>query len=175
MRDVIWEARSLLEDITPLHTDCGQVCDGRCCKASQGREGMLLFPGEERLYRNTDFQLKTTQGGTLLTCDGRCDRSARPLACRIFPLFPHVDANGRVSAVYDPRGYSLCPLVFEAAHVPLERAFVRAVRRAGRILMQDAACAVFLREQSEEIDELLRLTPLCEVRSPIKRRKISEK
>ncbi len=173
MRDVINEARELLVDLTPLHVDCGQTCSVSCCKASEDREGMLLFPGEERLYENTDFHLQSVAGGVLLTCDGHCDRDMRPLACRLFPLFPHVDENGRVKAVYDPRGWRLCPLLQQCAHVPLERAFVRAVRRAGRILLSDPACAAFLREQSEEIDILNRLLPLHDTRSPIQRRKIS--
>lgn len=135
---------------------------------------MLLFPGEEALYDNTDFVLTPVNGGTLLTCNGRCDRAMRPLSCRIFPLFPHVDENGRVKAVYDPRGWRLCPLLMEAAHVSLNRDFVRAVRKAGRLLMRDPAQAVFLKAQSEEIDCLSRLTPLADVRSPIKRRKIQE-
>lgn len=135
---------------------------------------MLLFPGEERFYTDTDFRLLSVAGGTLLSCDGRCDRSLRPLACRIFPLFPHVDEDGRVKAVYDPRGWRLCPLLQQCAHVPLDRDFVRAVRRVGRVLLADPACAAFLREQSAEIDCLMRLLPLFEARSPIQRRKIYE-
>lgn len=173
MSEAIEQARELLCELTPLTADCGQICGGNCCHASEGREGMLLFPGEERLYEHSDFRLIPTAGGVLLTCNGTCDRNHRPLACRIFPLFPQVDENGRVHAVYDPRGWRLCPLLLEAAHVSLDRRFVRAVRRAGRILMSDPACAAFLREQSEEIDVLNRLLPLKDVRSPIQRRKIS--
>lgn len=174
MRDVLKEARELLCDLTPLTVDCGHTCDGRCCQLSEDREGMLLFPGEERFYTDTAFQLIPAAGGTLLVCDGTCDRHMRPLACRIFPLFPHVDQNGRVCAVYDPRGWRLCPLLQQCAHVLLDRVFVRAVRRAGRVLLSDPACATFLREQSAEIDDLTRLTPLSDGRSPIQRRKIYE-
>ena len=40
-------ARKLLEEITPLQTDCGLVCGGACCQTHPGEEtGMLLFPGE---------------------------------------------------------------------------------------------------------------------------------
>ena len=74
-------------------------------------------------------------------------------------------------AVYDPRGYRMCPLVRECAHVPLDRTFVRAVRRVGRILMEDPTCADFLRLHSEEIAQLNRLLALDEQRSPIARRK----
>ena len=86
-------ARELLENLTPLKTDCGRLCRGACCQGDEAT-GMLLFPSEEALYEGcafarvvpTDFSL----GGTpaqLLVCDGRCDRKNRPLACRLFPLF----------------------------------------------------------------------------------------
>ena len=164
-------AYALLEELTPLTTDCGAVCGGRCCRESADSEGMLLFPGEETLLAGDGYTIRPADGGYLLTCGGTCDRARRPLACRIFPLFPYVTAEGRVKAVYDPRGYRMCPLVRECAHVPLERDFVRAVRMAGRILMSDPACAAFLRQNSREIDELNRLVALDEQRAPIARRK----
>ena len=171
MPDVIKRARALLEEVTPLAEDCGQVCGGRCCHATAESIGMLLFPGEEDYLAGAGFRLHPAQdGGCLLTCDGHCDRALRPLACRMFPLFPYVGEDGRVRAVYDPRGWRLCPLVRECAHVPLRRDFVRAVRRAGRILMEDPACAAFLRQNSEEIRELDRLVGLAGERLPIARR-----
>ena len=165
-------AYALLEDLTPLTTDCGAVCEGRCCRESADSEGMLLFPGEEALLADTDFTIREADGGLLLTCDGTCDRSKRPLACRMFPLFPILTEEGRVRAVYDPRGFRMCPLVRECAHVPLDRDFVRGVRRVGRILTEDPACAAFLRLQSEEIADLNRLLNLGEERPPIARRRI---
>jgi len=171
MSDVLARARDVLEEVTPLTTDCGEVCGGRCCHATANSIGMLLFPGEEALSEAQGFRIHSAEGGSLLTCDGRCDRATRPLACRMFPLFPLVTAEGRVRAVYDPRGLRLCPLVSQCAHVPLRRDFVRAVRRAGRILMSDPACAAFLRLQSEEINELNRLAGLEEQRAPIARRR----
>ena len=171
MRNHLERAYALLEDLTPLTTDCGAVCDGRCCHESADSQGMLLFPGEETLLADAGYTITPADGGYLLTCDGTCDRTRRPLSCRIFPLFPYVTEDGRVRAVYDPRGYRLCPLVRECAHVPLDRDFVRAVRMAGRILMADPVCAAFLRQNSREIDELDRLVGLGKQRPPIARRK----
>lgn len=172
MNNLLERAYALLEELTPLTTDCGAVCDGRCCQESADSEGMLLFPGEETLLAGEEgYTIRPADGGWLLTCGGRCDRTRRPLSCRIFPLFPYVTEDGRVRAVYDPRGYRMCPLVRECAHVPLDRDFVRAVRMAGRILMQDPACADFLRQNSREIDELNRLVGLDQERPPIARRK----
>ena len=89
----------------------------------------------------------------------------------MFPLFPRLDENGRVRAAYDPRGWRMCPLVREAAHVRLTPAFVRRVREAGRLLLTDPDCARFLREVGEQLDALDRLLPLREERSPICRRR----
>ncbi|MBR5524743.1 MAG: hypothetical protein IKU51_05720 [Clostridia bacterium] len=171
MNNHLERAYALLEELTPLTTDCGQVCGGRCCLESADSEGMLLFPGEEAMLADAGFAIRPAAGGYLLTCGGTCDRSRRPLACRIFPLFPVLTETGRIRAVYDPRGYRMCPLVRECAHVPLDRTFVRAVRRVGRILMEDPACAAFLRQQSEEIADLNRLLTLEQQRPPIARRK----
>ena len=172
MNNALERAYALLEDVTPLTTDCGAVCDGRCCRESADSEGMLLFPGEEVLLADAGYTIRPADGGYLLTCDGTCDRSKRPLSCRIFPLFPVLTEEGRVRAVYDPRGWRMCPLVRECAHVPLRRDFVRAVRRAGRLLAADPACAAFLRLQGEEIADLNRLLGLEEERPPIARRKL---
>ena len=172
MADVLRQAFALLEDVTPLDTDCGKVCDGRCCRPSADSIGMLLFPGEEKLLADEGFKITPADGGSLLTCNGTCRREKRPFACRVFPLFPYVGEDGRVRAVYDPRSWRLCPLTRNCARVPLRRDFVRAVRRAGRILMKDPACAAFLRAQSRETDELARLLPLDNERPPIARRKI---
>lgn len=172
MADVLRQALALLEDVTPLDTDCGQVCDGRCCRPSADSIGMLLLPGEENLLIDEGFTITAADGGKLLTCDGICRREKRPFACRVFPLFPYVGEDGRVRAVYDPRSFQLCPLTQNCARVPLRRDFVRAVRRAGRILMRDPTCAAFFQAQSREIDELSRLLPLDNERPPIARRKI---
>ena len=171
MSNVLERAYALLEDVTPRTTDCGAVCDGRCCRESADSEGMLLFPGEESLLADADFTIRPADGGLLLTCGGTCDRTKRPLACRMFPLFPVLTEEGRVKAVYDPRGFRMCPLVRECAHVPLNREFVRTVRRVGRVLMEDPACAAFLRMNSEEIADLNRFLNLAEERPPIARRR----
>lgn len=172
MSNLLERAYALLEEVTPLTTDCGAVCDGRCCRESADSEGMLLFPGEEVLLADAGYTIRPADGGYLLTCGGTCDRQKRPLSCRIFPLFPILTEEGRVKAVYDPRGYRMCPLVRECAHVPLDREFVRRVRRVGRLLTADPACAAFLRMNSEEIADLNRLLNLEEERPPIARRRM---
>lgn len=132
---------------------------------------MRLFPGEAVLLTGLPgFTLLPDENGVLLVCEGRCDRRNRPLACRFFPLFPHLDAQGRIRAVYDPRAWRVCPLVREHSHVPLQPAFVRGVRHVGRLLTEDPACREELRRQAAEIDEINRFLRLEEGRAPICRK-----
>ena len=132
---------------------------------------MRLFPGEAVLLTGLPgFTLLPDENGVLLVCEGRCDRRNRPLACRFFPLFPHLDAQGRIRAVYDPRAWRVCPLVREHRHVPLQPAFVRGVRHVGRLLTEDPACREELRRQAAEIDEINRFLRLEEGRAPICRK-----
>lgn len=134
--EAIKEARSLLESVTPLKTDCGRVCGGACCQCDEdGQGGMLLFPGEEMFYVDplpAGFALSESRElgikCLLLTCEGHCDRKNRPLSCRLFPLLP--TENG---AVLDRRGWAVCPLM-EYGKQGLNPAFVRAVQAAGRVL-----------------------------------------
>ena len=108
-------------------------------------------------------------GADLLICTGRCDRRLRPLSCRIYPLYPQIGADGRVRARYDPRAWAQCPLSREQAHVRLQPAFVRAVRRVGRLLQNDPDTAPALRAQSDELTALSALLPQSG-RPPIARR-----
>ena len=168
------EIYELLNDITPLKEDCGRVCGGACCRCEQDDTlGMRLFPHEPCLLEGQygAHTVTDTDGTPLVVCGGRCEREKRPLSCRVFPLFPYVTREGRVKAVYDPRAFRVCPLVKRNENVPLRRDFVRAVRKAGRLLMRDEACRAFLQAQSREIDEFNAFLRLDEKRSPICRRK----
>lgn len=180
------EIYALFTDVTPLAEDCGSVCGGACCRCGgalpENREasadsaalGMRLFPGEACGLGEADGAavVASADSGRLLLCGGRCHRERRPLACRLFPLFPYVTEEGAVKAAYDPRAYRVCPLIRLRERVPLRRDFVRAVRRAGRMLMRDTDCRAFLQAQSREIDEFNAFLRLNAGRSPICRRKI---
>ena len=180
--DTLQAAYALTETLTPLSVDCGQVCGGRCCRPHEGgRDGMRLLPGEAAVLAQRAAGCGTTlalaglsvrpaaDGADLLICTGRCDRRLRPLSCRIYPLYPQIGADGRVRARYDPRAWAQCPLSREQAHVRLQPAFVRAVRRIGRLLQNDPDTAPALRAQSDELTALSALLPQGG-RPPIARR-----
>ncbi len=145
-------ARDLLQSLTPLKSDCGRLCGGACC-AGDDQTGMLLFPGEEAFYLSCSFgQILPAQfelAGrqvSLFVCQGACPREARPLACRLFPLFLRFDAQPRVTL--DPRAHAVCPLCdfnLEA----LDPAFLQAARQAYDTLLTDPECAAYLHALDE--------------------------
>lgn len=145
----IWrKCHALLDDVTPLLTDCGFLCDARCCKGGSD-DGMLLFPGEESLFaetadplsnpdepggwRLTDSKINvpdTHEPVKLLVCNGQCDRRFRPMACRMFPLLPWMDRQSRVRIRPDLRAFATCPLLSGTDVPPIRPAFAEAVREA---------------------------------------------
>lgn len=137
----------ILGDLTPLRADCGLLCGGACCKGD-GETGMRLFPHEESSLLVTE----TPDGGRLCVCDGTCERTMRPLACRIFPFFPTVDEKGRIYVEPDMRAARLCPLIENAEEIVFDPRFFRALRRVGKILARDPECRAYLRAVTEEID-----------------------
>ncbi len=150
--DRVIRARELLKDVTPLKTDCGRVCGHACCRQDEnGKGGMLLFPGEEALYRGRgDFTVTEDRSivpdGFLITCAGHCDREERPLSCRFFPLRP--TAGGR--AVMDRRASWVCPL-YEAGKEGLSPDFVSAAGEAALVLSGSGEHVRFLDALRERI------------------------
>lgn len=158
MKDVLWTAREKLKDVTPLKRDCGRVCGARCCEPLEGEDtGMLLFPGEEACYAGKPgWALRDTAMGRMAVCSGRCDRAERPLACRMFPLLPVPDRDGKVRALVDLRARAVCPLARQGIEA-MDPAFIGAVKEAGECLMADAEQAAFLEALAGDQEELRQL------------------
>lgn len=157
-KDLILQAYRLLEDITPLSIDCGTLCGHACCKGDD-HTGMWLFPGEEEMFRDDpDFQILSCEdnaGYPMVVCKGSCNREKRPLACRIFPLFPLVRLTEQggitIEAAADPRARMICPLAGEKMTNLL---FRRRVRQAAAVLMGDHQLREYLLETSNFLEEL---------------------
>ncbi|MBQ8504395.1 MAG: hypothetical protein IJ491_09010 [Clostridia bacterium] len=145
------KAKGIIGDKTPLKKDCGRICSNACCKGDENT-GMLLFPHEK-----TSLDVKESGNVRLAVCDGRCERSDRPLSCMIFPFFPYLTEKGRIKVIPDIRGYEVCPLVRQCNAVKLDRAFLRRVKEVGRLLSEDEQCRAFLYETSREIDSFLNI------------------
>lgn len=152
------EAYALLENATPLgYADCGLACGAVCCTDKTG-DSMELFPYEKEIFSSLDGFEVVDGEVPLVKCNGNCSREQRPLACRIYPLFPLVvneDGEDKIRVIYDPRASRACPLASE--RVRLDRRFLRAVRRAGKYLLKDTETAEYLRKTSEFLKELIEL------------------
>ncbi|MBE5799047.1 MAG: hypothetical protein E7321_03750 [Clostridiales bacterium] len=152
--DAVLDARELLETLTPLKTDCGRLCGGACCQGDEGT-GMLLFPGEEAFYENcafariipADFSLGGEKA-KLFVCGGTCERSNRPLACRLFPLFLKFKEEGVTKLRMDVRAKAVCPLT-DYGIKALDPDFKQAARKAYDRLLEDETCAAYLKDLDE--------------------------
>ena len=154
------EAYERLYHKTPLgFYNCGRLCDGLCCRGDC--KGMWLYPYEDELFADKEgFEICETEGNygyPMVICSGECDRSERPLACRIFPLFPLVfeeDGKVQIKVVYDPRA-GMCPLAKENRQ--LDPTFVKEVRKAARYLIRDEKIFEYMKAVSLELLEIIEL------------------
>lgn len=149
---VYTRAYKALEDVTPLLFDCGELCGAKCCLS--GSEGMYLFPYEaEFLKGKSDKTIVTTRNGIdLLLCDGHCDRLYRPLACRIFPLFPYVTKYNKINVSFDLRAKNICPLQFtDIPEINIQNKFTRRIAKVFKKLSKYKEFNAFLLNLTDEI------------------------
>ena len=154
--ETLRRAKALLENETPLKTDCGRLCGGACCQGDE-QTGMLLFPGEEHCFKDCDFghviPANFSLAGRdvqLFVCSGHCSRESRPLACRLFPLFLRFRKDGATRIRMDPRAFSVCPLCGYGMDA-LHDEFISAAQCAYDALLEDADCAAFLKALDDEL------------------------
>lgn len=153
----------MLRGITPLPYDCGDICGKKCCSSRTGA-GVYLFPGEEDLFRQEESWCRigqnheetrhfTGRGTILLSCNGRCPRDKRPLACRLFPLAPYLDKSGSLEIRFDKDLLFICPLVRLDDISLLNPAFVAGARRVWEELIKDGRTLENLRLYSARVDK----------------------
>lgn len=175
---LILSAYRILDRVTPLQTDCGELCGKACCQSRDDltqSSGMYLFPGETAILSKAAYlslqpvAIPTAYGtyrSVLAICDGFCPRRLRPLACRIFPLTPYVDMSGDWTLHLDLRGRNLCPLVMEMSPDDLEPDFIESVRTVTRLLTADPENRYFLTLLSRIQDETSALFTRFGIQSP---------
>lgn len=154
-KDFYSEIYRITEKVTPLAIDCGGLCNGSCCKGDEDA-GMYLFPGEKVMYKTLPDWAKIRKCGfsfgsyqvDFISCTGSCDRSLRPLACRIFPLFPYIDLSGDLHIIMDPRGKSICPLVRANMMDSIDKRFLDMVRYVSKIMLKNPLLYSYLFELS---------------------------
>lgn len=154
---------SLLENVTPLKYDCGKLCENACCKGnvfSDCDEGMMLLPFEKDLLYDKGFEIRDSEQGSVIFCDGKCDRRNRPFMCRIFPYYIRIRKIGestKINILTDPRALSFCPVARKIKGARTNILFKRNVLRCARILMKDKDIAAELLKTSEECDSIYEL------------------
>lgn len=157
-------AYRLFTSTTPLPVDCGKLCSGACCQSDDPEAGMYLFPEEEALFSPPPAGMQVEESCfcspaghpvPILLCQPYCDRRFRPLACRIFPLFPYLTPAGELSVRMDPRGRGICPLAGVMSVSDLDPAFVSKVRYLGKLLVRLPVMRQYLYDLSRLIDETI--------------------
>ena len=161
-RELYEKAYNILANLTPLQSDCGELCNRACCDSADEDAGMYLFPGEEIMYfpipawlriEKSKFIYGDKKPALIAMCPGRCDRELRPLSCRIFPLTPYIGHNGVMGVKIDPRAVPICPLAKPYAAKRLDEGFIHAVEDAFKILAEDKEIKTFIFDLSRLIDE----------------------
>ena len=144
-RETLLRAREALGERTPMVNDCGLLCGAACCHPdADGQGGMYLFPSEEALIGPRPWARVVPDAfAPMLVCDGTCQRDARPLGCRIFPLTPVRGRNGKWTVRMDARARAMCPLASRGIRA-LDPEFVRAARDALRVIAEDPEGDAFL-------------------------------
>ncbi len=147
---------------TPAAFDCGKLCGGACCQDSEHGTGMYLYPGEEAMFsssrewakiEDSDF-LCAGRAVKILSCPGKCNRSLRPLACRLFPLVPYMKSDGGIKIIFDPRAAAFCPL----RKTGVLASFKHHVEKCVNILKKTECGRTFIKEQSSLIDDYVEIT-----------------
>ena len=151
-----------LNNIGPIESDCGTLCNHACCKGTAD-DGMLLFPGEEEMYsgggdwytiRDSNILLPKGTAIKLFVCNGRCKRDMRPLSCRIFPIVPYIDDFDYLEFIPDLRGVAVCPLLYRSDAYEISLIFIDALYSAFSTLIEDERVLEFIEILSKQHDEI---------------------
>ena len=141
--NLLSRALALIENVTPLKTDCGALCGAACCRDdNDAGGGVWLLPGEDAGsmtwgHCNAGIMPVTKEKCVTLFCDKPCERGLRPFMCRIFPLSPYFSKKREEWDVrIDRRSAMLCPL-FAYGTKGLNPEFVANCRAAVRLLAED--------------------------------------
>ena len=165
----------LLDRVSPLPGDCGQLCGAACCNcggdAAQAdgldfEMGIYLLPGEEKLFtrkedwlkwsaedaEDYDFPLSWSGKVYFVRCKTppHCPRELRPLQCRFYPLSPYLTEEGQLALILSPTELPYrCPLITD--RTTLQPSFIKATRTVWNRLVQDPLIFDLVRMDSEAL------------------------
>ena len=101
---------------------------------------------------DSDFEYKEGTFAKIALCTPPCDRTLRPLSCRIFPLFPYITVEGDLEIIMDPRANAMCPLARRLEPDDLDAKFVRRIENIFKVLVRFEEVETYLFELSRQID-----------------------
>ncbi|WP_066638888.1 hypothetical protein [Desulfolucanica intricata] len=141
----------LLEKVTPLPVDCGQLCNSVCCAEWVDGAGMYLYPGEETMFTREENWLIWEEHDAskhkfcpewegklyFIKCFGSCPRSKRPLACRMFPLTPYITIRNELEVRFNVDAWLICPLVKVGDYKLLNKKFISRVKQVWLELLRN--------------------------------------
>lgn len=162
----------LTASVTPLAGDCGKLCGKACCQPDAANSlGIYLFPGEEAVLqlprpwleweihdpRHYDFPASWQEPVHFVKCTGPCPRELRPLACRFFPLAPHLLRDGQLLLIYETMHLPYrCPLIVQRRR--LQKKFIATTAVAWQELLKNRLIYDLIWEDSRQ-REKERLAP----------------
>ncbi len=165
----------LLNRVSPLSTDCGQLCAAACCNCGgDGSEenspdfemGIYLLPGEEKLFTRKenwlkwsvenaeDYEFPDSWSGKVyfVRCKTppHCPREMRPLQCRFYPLAPYLTEDGILKLILSPAELPYhCPLITDK--IPLQESFIKATFTVWKHLLRDPLIYDLVTMDSKEL------------------------
>ena len=141
----------MLDEVSPVSFDCGEICGEACCHMADNDYGIFLLPGEERI-QNPDHWLSfewvdatecvypAFEDGKLafVRCAGpsNCDRKNRPIQCRTFPYLPVIKNDGSLVLSFNEMELDYCCPLAEQRVRP-NKNFIKRTLEAWRILIRD--------------------------------------
>jgi len=165
----------LLDKVSPLPTDCGQLCSAACCSCGGDgtteesldfEMGIYLLPGEEKLFTRKenwlkwnveeaeDFEFPDSWSGKIyfVRCKTppHCPREMRPLQCRFYPLSPYLTESGELNLILSPVDLPYrCPLITD--RIPLQESFIKATFTVWKRLIRDQRIRDLVEMDSREL------------------------
>lgn len=165
----------LLNRVSPLPADCGQLCSAACCNCGGDSEsgdsldfdmGIYLLPGEEKLFTlkedwlkwtaeyAEDYEFPKSWSGKVyfVRCKTppHCPRDMRPLQCRFYPLAPYITERGELKLILAPQELPYrCPLITDK--IPLQKSFIKATGTVWKHLIRDPLICDLVKMDSKQL------------------------
>lgn len=157
--ELLERAYSLTNNTTPCRFDCGTLCGAVCCNnlsLTDNNSGMHLLPYEKEYLQSkkaNGYEYVPSEDGYMLDCGGKCIRDQRPFACRIFPYYAKFDGNS-IIIKKDIRAASVCPLLTNEKTKRANIFFIRNMKKAIRILIENDDFYSDLKKTADFVDSL---------------------